>query len=178
MGAASADSWRGRVTYETRVRWVRVYTALGWPICTAAYTGADGCSCGSPGCTTPGAHPTSVATTASTEVAARLRDDPKANLMVSTGDAVEAVAVPVPLGRLALSRMRAKGPVAVSGDSYVFFLVGGPPLVGADVQCYDTGCHVLVPPSTVPEGDSVTWIYGPRHPLPTAEMLAHALALP
>lgn len=175
MRRTRMPAWLGRMALERHMDAVRTYTTLGWPVCTATYAVNDGCSCGRPSCTAPGAHPASAPTTRASEIASVLRREPEANLMVATGHVTDAVEVPVPRGRAVLAGAPGIGPIAAAAETYVFFVASDEPLLTPGARWYGKGGYVLVPPSTLPSGHTMAWIRDPESPLPSMAALATAL---
>jgi hypothetical protein len=157
--------------------------------------GPRACSCDRLGCPDPGAHPLSPAwhLQATTDPALLTRwwqAEPEAGVILPTGRVFDVFDVPLAAGLSALTRIDAAGghpgPVAAKGDRVLFYVAtrGNPededewwscqldcdPATIADSpglrwHCRDS--YVLAPPSTLPNGQQVSWLRPPDgRPLP------------
>ena len=169
-------------------------TRAGFPVAPAAHPVDYRCSCDRMGCPAPAQHPLSfawqsMATVDAEQVARWLSRDPLANAVTATGRAHDVLDVPAEAGRLALERMDelgvVPGPVAAVGeDRYLFFTTTRSSLdedewwtseLDTDpenltehpgIRWHTRGSYVLVPPSRLTDGSSVTWVRGPEQQLP------------
>ncbi|MEV5326575.1 bifunctional DNA primase/polymerase [Nonomuraea sp. NPDC052634] len=157
--------------------------------------GPRACSCDRLGCPDPGAHPLSPAwhLQATTDAAVLTRwwqNEPETNIILPTGRVFDVFDVPLAAGLSALTRIDAAGahpgPVAARGDRVLFYVAtrGNPEdedewwschldcdpatiddTPGLRWHCRDS--YVLAPPSTMPNGQSVSWLRPPDgRPLP------------
>jgi hypothetical protein len=164
--------------------------------------GAERCSCASPACPAPGAHPTRPdwATEASSNAAAVRRmwhRQPLASVLLPTGRTFDALDVPEGAGFLALARLERMelplGPVLHTPARRTLFLVlpgarakvpdllrrlGRPPHM-PDLVVRGEGDWVPAPPTRMDTGASVQWVRQPtalNRWLPDAEELLNPLA--
>jgi len=193
-GLTVLGGWRRRRSLARRVEQLLACARFGLSLCPAAHPVGALCSCDRVGCPLPGMHPLSPAWQAEAatdpeQIAAWCQDYPRANFVSPTGIVHDVLDVPAPVGMLALTwiaqRGSAVGPVAASGDRFVFFTTtrGTPenedeywPSVldcrpetidkhpGLRWHCRNS--YVLVPPSVLPLGEFVRWVRPPSRPLP------------
>lgn len=167
-----------------------------------AVGGAPCCSCSSPACPAPGAHPTrhDWATQASGNAAAVRRmwqRQPHASVLLPTGRTFDAIDVPESAGFLALARMERMelplGPVVSTPARRMAFFVlpgaapkvpdllrrlGWPPR-SLDLVVRGEGDWITAPPTRMGMGVSVQWVRRPtavNRWLPDAGDLLSALA--
>lgn len=166
----------------------------GFPVAPAAHAVDYRCSCGRVGCPAPAQHPLSFAwqSQASTDVELVTRwmaNDPDANAVTATGRSHDVLDVSAEAGKLALERMDelgfAVGPVAVVGDDrYLFFTTSRFALDEDEwwtseldsspenetehpgLRWHTRGSYVLLPPSRLADGSTVTWVRDPALQLP------------
>ncbi|MGD9481736.1 bifunctional DNA primase/polymerase [Streptomyces sp. TRM70308] len=168
---------------------VAEYTGLwGWAVVpgTRALRGPGGaeCSCGSPVCPAPGAHPLDA--TLEVPAGATLREAseawsrvPGAALLLPTGRTFDVLEVAEEAGRRALVRLERMGlpvgPVAVAPHGRAWFLVAPgaaaelPRLLyrlgwddsGLDLRCLGQGEHITAPPSDFGGLGAVRWLRPP-----------------
>ncbi|WP_433540799.1 bifunctional DNA primase/polymerase [Streptosporangium sandarakinum] len=167
--------------------------------------GPRACSCDRVGCPDPGAHPLSrawqiQATTDPAQLSHWWRHEPEANVILPTGRVFDVFDVPAAGGLAALTAMESSGfipgPVAVCGDRVLFFVATrnvaededewwscpldyGPSTIdempGLRWHCRDS--YVLAPPSTLPNGQTVSWLRSPDgRPLPDPLQVLDRLA--
>jgi hypothetical protein len=166
----------------------------GFPVAPAAHAVDYRCSCDRVGCPAPAQHPLSFAwqsqASADVEQVTRwMSRDPEANAVTATGRNHDVLDVPAEAGRLALSRMDelgvAAGPVAAVGDDrYLFFTTSRSALDEDEwwtseldtspenvtehpgLRWHTRGSYVLLPPSRLADGSTVTWVRDPASQLP------------
>ncbi len=162
----------------------------GWAVTLGAYWDRGACSCGSADCPAPGEHPLSVdwANRASRDpdtIARWLRENPRASLLLPTGQTFDVIDVPAEPGHAALHRMTQLGltpgpAVATSSGRLLFFVAPGghealPDLLAAygcpvgalGICSHGPGGHVIAPPSGHGEKGTARWAYiSHEHPLP------------
>lgn len=160
------------------------------------------CSCGEPGCASPGAHPTRpdwAAQAGGSGVAVRRMwiKQPRSSVLLPTGRTFDAIDVPEVAGCLALARMERMnlplGPVLCTPTRrLVFFVLPGagvkvPDLLHSlgrapaslDLTVHGEGSYVPAPPTRLTGGASVHWARQPtalNRWLPDAEELISPLA--
>jgi hypothetical protein len=164
--------------------------------------GVERCSCGAPGCPTPGAHPAradwATQATGSAVVARRLwSKQPRASILLPTGRTFDALDVPETAGCLALARMERMGvplgPIASTPNRRMLFFVapgaaakvpelvrkmGWPPSV-LGLVARGEGGYVAAPPTRFGSHGSVQWARQPTAAnrwLPDVEELISPLA--
>ena len=197
---ATADADRHASRLEALLASVRA----GFPVVPAAHAVDYRCSCDRMGCPAPAQHPLSfawqsMATVDPDQVTRWLSRDPQANAVTATGRAHDVLDVPAEAGRLALERMDdlgvAAGPVAAVGeDRFLFFTTTRATLDENEwwtseldtspedqaehpgIRWHTRGSYVLLPPSRLTDGSSVTWIRGPEQPLPDPLRVLDVLA--
>jgi hypothetical protein len=185
LGAAESAS-----RLEQLLRAVRA----GFPVAPAAHAVDYRCSCDRVGCPAPAQHPLSFAwqSQASTDVeqvTGWMARDPEANAVTATGRSHDVLDVPAEAGRLALEQMDglgvAVGPVAAVGDDrYLFFTTSRSALDEDEwwtseldtspenvtehpgLRWHTRGSYVLLPPSRLADGSTVTWVRDPGRQLP------------
>lgn len=156
--AGDADAWQK--LYERKMRWIRAYTSLSWPVALGTHVKRQGCSCGRKDCAAPGAHRISRSTTQSDWLAYLLLYHPEANLLVATGTVVTAIEVPAPVAPETL--LRIPTPVADTGRRTCLLLTAGEVTVPASrLRCYAHGSHVPLPPSRLVSGREMRWLRMP-----------------
>ena len=187
---------------------VAEYTGLwGWDVVPGARAviedGRTRCSCGSPSCPAPGAHPLDpsariVAGTPLEEAAAIWGAYPGAALLLPVGAGFDVVEVSEAVGRRALVRLERMGlplgPVAVTPHGRAWFFVSEgaaarlPELLyrmgwddtGLDLRCPGPGEYVTAPPSDLGDLGPVHWLRPPAldaaGQLPPARLLLGTLA--
>lgn len=164
--------------------------------------GAGICSCGSPSCPAPGAHPTrpdwaQQATGTAAAVRRMWAEQPGSSVLLPTGRTFDAVEVPEAAGCLALARMERMdlplGPVICTPDRrLVFFVLPGavdkvPDLLrrlgyspeSLDLLVRGEGDWIAAPPTRTGSGGSVQWARQPtalNRWLPDVEELLSPLA--
>lgn len=167
-----------------------------------AADGREICSCGTPDCAAPGAHPTvkdwaAQATGSAVQVRRIWAKQPGASILMPTGRTFDALDVPDSAGFLALARLermqRTLGPVALTPDHrMLFFVLPGagakmPDLVrksgwspsAIDLAARGEGEYVAAPPTRFGGRGSVQWARKPTPAnrwLPDTEELIDALA--
>jgi len=160
------------------------------------------CSCASPKCPAPGAHPAGAdwAALASSSAATVLRMwhlQPRSSILLPTGRTFDAIDVPEVAGCLALARMERMdlplGPVICTpGRRLVFFVLPGAaakvpdllrrlgwPPSSLDLVVRGQDDYIPAPPTRVGNGGSVQWARRPtdlNRWLPDAEELLSPLA--
>lgn len=179
----SSSRRRGRSSESTAVA---EYTGLwGWDVVPGARAAAGVCSCGHPGCRTPGAHPLPFAPAVPAgatldEATAVWSEFPGAAIMLPVGRAFDVLEVAECAGRRALVRMERMGlplgPVAVTPEGRAQFLVApgaaaGLPLLlyrmgwddpaGLDLRALGPGAFITAPPSDRGGLGPVTWLRAP-----------------
>ncbi|MCX4828562.1 MULTISPECIES: bifunctional DNA primase/polymerase [unclassified Streptomyces] len=164
--------------------------------------GVQRCSCGSPQCPAPGAHPArpdwATQATGSATVARRLwSKQPNASILLPTGRTFDAIDVPETAGFLALARMERMeltlGPVTCTPDRRMQFFVlpgatakipdlvrklGWPP-ASLDLLTLGEGQYVAAPPTRFGSRGAAQWACRPTAAnrwLPDAEELISPLA--
>ncbi|KRV50085.1 DNA primase [Wenjunlia vitaminophila] len=177
-----------------------------WDVCSGAWLVEDAgdtqCSCGTPHCPAPGAHPlqpdwAQQASSSPTAVRRMWSQTPLASILLPTGRTFDVIDVPEPAGCLALARMERTevrlGPVACApGRRMQFFVLAGsaarvPTLVrqlgwsprSLDLVGRGERDHVVAPPSRVGALGPTLWARPPTPAnrwLPEAEELIGALA--
>jgi hypothetical protein len=189
LGAAEAAA-----RLESRLEQLLRAVRAGFPVAPAAHAVDYRCSCGRVGCPAPAQHPLSFAwqsqASADTELVTRwLTRDPDANAVTATGRNHDVLDVPAEAGRLALERMDslgvAVGPVAAIGeDRYLFFTTSRSALDEDEwwtseldtspedvsehpgLRWHTRGSYVLLPPSRLADGSTVSWVRDPDRTLP------------
>ncbi|MFI9104702.1 bifunctional DNA primase/polymerase [Streptomyces fildesensis] len=177
-----------------------------WDVLPGSWLEDDGggsrCSCDSPACPAPGAHPTRPdwATQASGSAVAVRRmwsKQPRASILLPTGRTFDAIDVPEVAGCLALARMERMdlplGPVLCTPNRRLVFLVlpgasvkvpdllrklGWPP-ASLDLLVRGEGDFIASPPTRTGTGGSVQWARQPtalNRWLPDVEELLSPLA--
>ncbi|GGZ47284.1 DNA primase [Streptomyces inusitatus] len=178
----SGSRRRGR-TAECTV--VAEYTGLwGWSVVPGARAVSGGCSCDSPDCASPGAHPLPYAAEIPAgatldEVAAAWSRFPGATLLLPVGRSFDILDVAAPAGRRALVRLERMGlppgPVSQTPDGRCqFFVAPGaaadlPALLyrmgwddaDLDLHCLGPGDHITAPPSDHAGLGPVDWLRPP-----------------
>jgi hypothetical protein len=151
-----------RKLYERKVRWIRAYTALGWPVALGTHANGQGCSCQRDDCATPGWHPVSRSTTKAGWLANLLLYHPEANLLVAAGSVVTAIEVPAQVNGVALRRLPT--PVAETRRRTLLFLTAGGSLgISTRLRCYTYGSYIPLPPSQLVLGREMRWVRMPFH---------------
>lgn len=162
--------------------------------------GALWCSCASPSCDAPGAHPRTpgwaAQATGSATVARRVwAKEPRSSVLLPTGRTFDVLDVPETAGCLALARMERMGTtlgpvISTPAGRMLFFVLPGaavkaPVLVGQlgwaaiDLVTRGEGDFVPAPPTRVGARGSVHWVRKPTSAnrwLPDADELLPALA--
>ncbi|MFE4329835.1 bifunctional DNA primase/polymerase [Streptomyces sp. NPDC056831] len=194
---------RGEQLLDAAVRYAQ---ERHWAVCPGtwleAVEGAERCSCGDPGCASPGAHPTGPdwagRATGSGAAARRMwSKHPGASILLPTGRTFDAIDVPESAGFLALARMERMdvpiGPVTRTPDRRMFFFVlpGTTSEVDSLVRKLDwqaaaiglvgrgDGHYVTGPPTRIGGRGAVQWARRPTSAnrwLPGAEELISPLA--
>lgn len=173
---------RGRASECTVVA---EYTGLyGWDVVPGARGGPGSCSCGSPHCPSPGAHPLGFghevpAGSTLGEATAAWAEVPGAAVLLPVGRSFDVIEVAEAAGRHALVRMERMGlplgPVAVTPNGRVRFLVAPgaaaelPQLLyrmgwddaHLDLRCLGPGSHITAPPSDLGGLGPVRWLRPP-----------------
>jgi hypothetical protein len=185
LGAAESAS-----RLEELLRAVRA----GFPVAPAAHAVDYRCSCDRVGCPAPAQHPLSFAwqsqASADVEQVTRwMTRDPEANAVTATGRSHDVLDVPAEAGRLALGQMDelgvAVGPVAAVGDDRFLFFTTSRSALDEDewwtseldtspenvtehpgLRWHTRGSYVLLPPSRLADGSTVTWVRDPGGQLP------------
>ncbi|MFD5424292.1 bifunctional DNA primase/polymerase [Streptomyces sp. NPDC127084] len=160
------------------------------------------CSCQTPSCAAPGAHPSrpdwaDQATGSAASVRLAWGRQPRASILLPTGRTFDALDVPESAGFLALARMERMGitlgPVTCTPDRrMVFFVLPGtaarvPGAVRAlgwapdsiDLVAHGEGHYIAAPPTRIGGRGAVQWVRRPtvaNRWLPDAEELLSALA--
>lgn len=176
----------------------------GFPLAPAARPRGYGCSCERIGCPTPARHPVSLAwqtqaTTDPEQILRWARAEPEANFITATGRTHDVLDVPASAGRAALERLAAEGvatgPVAMADPDRILFFTttrGTPEDEDewwpCELDCHPEtmdehpglrwhcrGSYVLLPPSRVTAGGTISWLRGPELPLPEPLTLLEAL---
>ena len=158
------------------------YASQGWPVFPCHTPTVLGCSCGRPGCTSPGKHPRTRngvhdATTDRATVAGWWRRWPDANLAVATGQRSGIVVIdldPRHGGHHAWRRLTAGHPsigaplVATgSGGWHLWFAHPGRPVpnsagrLGPGIDVRGDGGYVIAPPSVHASGARYRWVRPP-----------------
>ncbi|WP_156725285.1 bifunctional DNA primase/polymerase [Streptomyces apocyni] len=142
-------------------------------------------------------------TTDAAQVERWAKHQPQANFITATGMVHDVLDVPVEAGRSALERLLQAGvevgPVAEAsapdahGRMLFFTLTRGTPADEdewwpCELDCHPEtmdehpglrwhcrGSYVLVPPAQLPDGQRVSWVRGPEHPLPEPLTLLETL---
>ncbi|MEU9779110.1 bifunctional DNA primase/polymerase [Streptomyces sp. NPDC047968] len=187
---------RGRTTEATAVA---EYTGLwGWAVVPGARAVAGRCSCGSPGCERPGAHPLDFAREVPpgatlAEAGGAWAQVPGAALMLPVGRTFDVLEVAAAVGRRALVRMERMGlplgPVALTPEGRCQFLVAPGAAVSLpgllyrmgwddadlDLHCLGPGDHITAPPSDRGGRGPVSWLRAPEPDTATAPPEARLL---
>ncbi|MBC9716425.1 bifunctional DNA primase/polymerase [Streptomyces sp. TRM66268-LWL] len=197
---------RGETLLDTAVRYAEerhwdVFPGT-WLEIREDSSGSERCSCETPGCALPGAHPArddwATQATGSATVARRLwSKQPKSSILLPTGRTFDALDVPETAGFLALARLERMeltlGPVTLTPNRRMqFFVLPGasakiPDLVrklgwspaALDLRTLGEGDWVAAPPTRFGSQGSVQWARRPTPAnrwLPDAEELISALA--
>ncbi|WP_433889026.1 bifunctional DNA primase/polymerase [Streptomyces sp. CA-111067] len=186
---------------------IKAAAAAAFPVAPAAHPEGFGCSCDRIGCPIPALHPVSLAwqtqaTCDPERVEQWLRGQPLANFVTATGVGHDVLDVPAEAGRLALERLSPDsatlGPVAALGEDRMLFFTAsrGTPAEEEEWWPCELDCHpetadehpgirwhcrgsyVLLPPSRLPDGQTVQWLpgRGPELPLPDPLMVLDILS--
>ena len=200
---AQIPQQRGDSLQETAVRYAE---ERHWDVFPGTWLetgdGIQRCSCGSPQCPAPGAHPTrpdwANQATGSATAARRLwAKQPNASILLPTGRTFDAIDVPETAGFLALARMERMeltlGPVTCTPDRRMQFFVlpgatakvpdlvrklGWPP-ASLDLLALGEGQYVAAPPTRFGGRGAAQWACRPtaaNRGLPDAEELISPLA--
>ncbi|MFZ3596141.1 bifunctional DNA primase/polymerase [Streptomyces sp. BH104] len=201
--AGQIPQQRGDSLLETAVRYAE---ERHWDVFPGTWLeigdGVQRCSCGSPQCPAPGAHPArpdwANQATGSATVARRLwSKQPNASILLPTGRTFDAIDVPETAGFLALARMERMeltlGPVTCTPDRRMQFFVlpgatvkvpdlvrklGWPPAT-LDLLALGEGQYVAAPPTRFGSRGGAQWACRPTAAnrwLPDAEELISPLA--
>lgn len=207
MGARQLPTWVANLVFERTFAQVRRYAALGWPMSLAPQPldGAPGgCSCRRASCAEPGAHPWAAAgprtdpaeparepTADAGRIAAELRDDVEANLLLRTGSAFDVLDLPASsIGAWSSGTTdagatepsagrRSVGPVAAMGGRRLLFVRPGHRPYDRDlpgVRWHAEAGYVPAPPSVLPSGHTMVWSRPPELPLADPEAVLDAVA--
>ncbi|MEU0675046.1 bifunctional DNA primase/polymerase [Streptomyces sp. NPDC006172] len=174
---------RGRSSECTAVA---EFTGLwGWDVVPGARAAGGLCSCGSPGCRAPGAHPLPFAPRVPAgatldDVTRAWAEYPGASVMLPVGEAFDVVEVAEPAGRHALVRLERMGlplgPVTATPEGRAQFLVAPgaaaelPDLLyrmgwdapdSLDLRGLGPGAHITAPPSDRAGLGPVRWLRPP-----------------
>ncbi|MQY11207.1 hypothetical protein SRB5_13210 [Streptomyces sp. RB5] len=202
-GRAQSAASAGAAAAAARAEMIASAARAGLPLAPAAHPEGYGCSCDRVGCPTPARHPVSFAWHSQASADAQrvekwLASYPEANFVVATGITADVLDVPLRAGREALVRLEANGvavgPVAADGARMLFFTTtrGTPededewwpceldcrPETMAEhpgLRWHCRGSYVLLPPSRLPSGDTVSWQRGHELALPDPLTLLESL---
>ncbi|MEY9963552.1 hypothetical protein ABIA33_001585 [Streptacidiphilus sp. MAP12-16] len=184
----------GAVEAASRLEQLLRAVRAGFPVAPAAHAVDYRCSCGRVGCPAPAQHPLSFAwqsqaTVDIEQVTRWLAREPETNAVTATGRSHDVLDVPAEAGRLALERIDelgvAVGPVAAIGDDRFLFFTTSRSALDEDewwtseldtspedvsehpgLRWHTRGSYVLLPPSRLADGSTVTWVRDPGQPLP------------
>lgn len=192
MRSQRLPRWLADLVYERTLAEATRYAALGWPMALGTYPvdGAPGgCSCRRVGCRAPGAHPAPPAPTEPVDgdsgptadagqIAARLRQDVEANLLLRTGPEFDVLDLPAAAVGARLDGVIPAGPAAVMGGRYLLFVLAGCGRYDLGVlgmRWHREGGYVPAPPSVLPSGHTMIWRRRPEHHLPDPRAVLDAL---
>ncbi|MFC1416614.1 bifunctional DNA primase/polymerase [Streptacidiphilus cavernicola] len=194
LGARPAAPAGGVADPASRLEQLLRAVRAGFPVAPAAHAVDYRCSCDRVGCPAPAQHPLSFAWQSQSsvdveQVSRWMGRDPDANAVTATGRSHDVLDVPAEAGRLALEQMDALGvavgPVAAVGDDrYLFFTTSRSALDEDEwwtseldtspedvtehpgLRWHTRGSYVLLPPSRLADGSTVSWVRDPDRPLP------------
>ncbi|MCX5211891.1 bifunctional DNA primase/polymerase [Kitasatospora sp. NBC_00240] len=151
-----------------------------WPVVPGAGAPGGRCSCDSPDCPVPGAHPHDPELLAATTDARMVRwwwerQSPDAPVLVATGRAVSAVSLPAPAAARALAYFEALrmplGPVLATPGRYTLLvapysldtlaeLLAQQPWVPGSMRYHGPGGYLALPPGC--DRGRVRWVLAPE----------------